>query len=118
MAETKGNSQKRSRRSSSSSSRKRAEQVTVRSGDQQAEPTLEADLSALTNGSATTQQPICSVALCPICLVVTAVGEARPDLIQHLLVASREVLLAVRSVIDARLEGTPEPSKLERITVE
>ena len=117
MAETKRNSQ-RSRRSSSGSSRRRKEEVTVRTGGEPAERTLEADLAALTNGSPTPQQPICSVALCPICLVVTAVGEARPDLVQHLLVASREVLLAVRSVIDARLEGTPEPSKLERITVE
>jgi hypothetical protein len=51
-------------------------------------------------------------------MVVTAVGDARPDLIQHLLLASREFLLAVRSVIDARLEGVPPPSKLERINIE
>ncbi len=118
MVETKGNAQ-RSRRSSSGASRRRVEQVRVnKSGPEHAEPTLEADLSAMADGSTETQQPICSVALCPICMVVTAVGEARPDLVQHLLLASREVLLAVRSVIDARLEGTPAPSKLERITVE
>ncbi len=116
MAETKKNSQ-RSRRSGSGSSRKRVEDGTVKPGPELGEPTLEADLSALADGSKGTQ-PICSVALCPICMVVTAVGEARPDLVQHLLVASREVLLAVRSIIDARLEGTPKPSKLERITVE
>ncbi len=117
MAETKSNAQ-RSRRSSSGSSRRRVEQVKVKPGPERAEPTLEADLSALADGSSETQQPICSVALCPICMVVTAVGEARPDLVQHLLLASREVLLAVRSIIDARLEGTPKQSKLERITVE
>ena len=119
MANTKGNSQ-RSRRSSSASSRRRApEGVTVKSASGQEGRTLEEDLSARMDGSAATpQQPTCSVALCPICLVVTAVGEARPDLVQHLLLASREVLLAVRSIIDARLEGTPQPSKLERIKVE
>ncbi len=125
MAETKGNSQ-RSRRSSGASSRRRVEQVTVKErGSKPEEPSLEADLSALTDlagerpaPETSAAAPICQVALCPICLVVTAVGEARPDLVQHLLGASREVLLAVRSLIDARLEGTTKPSKLERITVE
>ncbi|HEX2089056.1 MAG TPA: hypothetical protein VHI54_03850 [Actinomycetota bacterium] len=117
MAETKGNSQ-RSRRSSTRSSSRRAEKITINSGPDPSEPSLEADLSALADGAHEMQQPICSVALCPICLVVTAVGEARPDLVQHLLGASREVLLAVRSLIDARLEGTAKPSKLERIKVE
>ena len=117
MAETKGNSQ-RSRRSSSGSSSRRVKEVKVDPAPEHREPTLEADLSALAAGGTETQQPICSVALCPICLVVTAVGEARPDLVQHLLGASREVLLAVRALIDVRLEGTAKPSKLERITVE
>jgi len=64
-------------------------------------------------------QPICSVALCPICTAVTAFGEARPDLLEHLLAASREVLLAFRGLIEARLEGSAEgPTKLERLTIE
>jgi hypothetical protein len=60
------------------------------------------------------------VAFCPICTVVTAMGDVRPDLMEHLLLAGREVLLAVRALIDARLEGSvPEPpSKLERIRIE
>ncbi len=117
MAETKRNSQ-RSRRSSPRSSKKGVERVTVGGSPRVDEPVQDEDLAALLEGAGTTQQPICSVALCPICLVVTAVGEARPDLVQHLLMASREVLLAVRSIIDARLEGAPKPSRLERITVE
>jgi len=64
------------------------------------------------------QPPLCSIAFCPICTFVTAVGDVRPDLVQHLVLASREVLLAVRALIDARLEGTPPPSpKLERLTI-
>ncbi|HJP66336.1 MAG TPA: hypothetical protein VKA30_08545 [Actinomycetota bacterium] len=65
--------------------------------------------------------PICSVAFCPICTMVTAMGEARPDLVEHLLLAGREMLLAARAVIDARLEtmdGDKGASKLERITIE
>jgi hypothetical protein len=65
--------------------------------------------------------PICSVAFCPICAMVTAIGEARPDLVEHLLLAGREMLLAARAVIDARLDmmdGDKQSSKLERIRIE
>ena len=63
--------------------------------------------------------PICSVAFCPICAAVTAFGDARPDLVEHLLLAGREMLLAVRGLIDARLEGVSErPMKLERLKIE
>jgi hypothetical protein len=53
-------------------------------------------------------------------MAVTALGDARPELIEHLLVASREILLAMRALIDVRLEGLerhPEP-KIQRITIE
>lgn len=63
--------------------------------------------------------PICSVTFCPLCVAVTAFGEARPDLLEHLLVAGREMLLAFRALIDARLDGSGEaPSKMERLTIE
>src|SRR6266542_3381522 len=53
------------------------------------------------------QPPLCSIAFCPICTFVTAMGDVRPELIEHLILASREALLAVRAVIDARLESMP-----------
>ena len=65
--------------------------------------------------------PLCSVAFCPICTMVTALGEARPELVEHLLLAGREMLLAARAVIDARLEsmdGDKQATKLERISIE
>jgi hypothetical protein len=65
--------------------------------------------------------PLCSVAFCPICTMVTAMGEARPELVEHLLLAGREMLLAARAVIDARLEsmdGDKQQTKLERISIE
>jgi hypothetical protein len=59
------------------------------------------------------------VAFCPICTAVTAFGMARPDLMEHLLVAGREMLLALRTLLDVRLEGSGEPPrKMERLTIE
>jgi hypothetical protein len=68
-------------------------------------------------GEGATPAP-CPVALCPICMTVTALGEVRPDLVEHLLAAGREVLLAVRSVVDARLEETEKPARLQRLTID
>ncbi len=63
---------------------------------------------------------VCTVGMCPICALVTALGDARPELTEHLLLAGRELLLAIRSLIDARLQAD-EPSPgggLERIPIE
>jgi hypothetical protein len=68
--------------------------------------------------SAGVPPPVCQVAFCPICTAVTALREVRPDLMEHLLVAGREMLLAFRAVIDARLEGKDQPARLERLTIE
>ncbi|HEX9235584.1 MAG TPA: hypothetical protein VF972_04830 [Actinomycetota bacterium] len=61
---------------------------------------------------------MCTVGFCPICLAVTTVNEARPDVIEHLMVAGREVLLAVRAIIDSRLQASEHTTKLERLTIE
>ena len=63
-------------------------------------------------------QPICSVSFCPICMAVATASEIRPEFVEHLMAAGREFLLALRAVIDARLEGTEPPGKLERLTIE
>ena len=64
--------------------------------------------------------PICQVPFCPICMTVTALGEIKPEVMEHLLLAGREMLLAFRAVIDAHLESTPADSKpkLERLKIE
>jgi hypothetical protein len=69
--------------------------------------------------SASPAAPLCSFGLCPICMALTALGDARPELMEHVLLASREMLLALRALIDARLEGTAGPSKtkLEHLTI-
>jgi hypothetical protein len=63
--------------------------------------------------------PTCTVGFCPICLAVTAVKPMRPDVLDHLLNAGSEFLLAVRSLIDARAAevGEEGPTKLERIDI-
>jgi hypothetical protein len=60
------------------------------------------------------------VAFCPICLAVSAVGDVKPEMVEHLLLAGREMLLAIRTVIDQRLETMEEASKntLQRISIE
>ena len=71
-------------------------------------------------GGEPAERPACSFSFCPICMALTAVGDARPDIIEHLLAASREALLALRSIIDARLDGMPgeRPTRLERLTID
>ena len=66
----------------------------------------------------------CPVAWCPICLAVTAVQPLRPEVVEHLLKAGTELLLAFRGVLDARADdltgagdGEPPagPTRLEKI---
>ncbi len=47
----------------------------------------------------------CNVAFCPIGLALTAVEPLKPDVVEHLLVAGREFLLAAKAVLDARADG-------------
>jgi hypothetical protein len=51
----------------------------------------------------------CPVAWCPICMAVTAVQPLKPEVIEHLLKAGTEMLLAFRGVIDARADEMHPP---------
>jgi hypothetical protein len=55
--------------------------------------------------------PICQVAMCPICTTVMLLGDIQPELMGHLLAAGREMLLAMRTIIDLRLQEPPAPPK-------
>jgi hypothetical protein len=46
--------------------------------------------------------PTCNVGFCPICLAVTSLQPLRPDVIEHLLVAGREFLLAAKAILETR----------------
>jgi hypothetical protein len=45
---------------------------------------------------------VCPVAFCPICTAVSVANRAGPDVVEHLLIAGQQFLLALRAVIDAR----------------
>ena len=65
----------------------------------------------------------CPVAWCPICIAVTAVQPLKPEVVEHLLKAGTEMLLAFRGVIDARAdemrppEDDPSSTRLEKIDI-
>ncbi len=65
----------------------------------------------------------CPVALCPICTAVSLVQPLRPDVIEHLLNAGREFLLAAKAVLDARADdmtkgdGQDAGGSLEKIDI-
>lgn len=63
--------------------------------------------------------PTCTVGFCPICLAVTAMQPIRPDVLEHLLNAGREFLLAARSVLDARADAVAPDDRatLEKIDI-
>lgn len=66
------------------------------------------------------REHVCPVAFCPIGMALSSVQQAGPDVLEHLLAAAREFLLAARTVIDARTSDF-DPKKdgggLERIEI-
>jgi len=51
-------------------------------------------------------------------MALTVAGTVRPEVVEHLMRAGAELLLAMKAVIDARAEGLGRESPLERITIE
>lgn len=43
--------------------------------------------------------------LCPVCVFLQAMSQARPEVTQHLLAAARELTLALRAVVDSQAEA-------------
>jgi hypothetical protein len=64
---------------------------------------------------------VCTVGFCPICLAVAAVQPLKPDVVEHLLNAGREFLLAMKAVVDARADDVADDDnpgrRLERIDI-
>jgi hypothetical protein len=63
-------------------------------------------------------EAVCPVALCPIGMFLSVGGDVRPEAVEHLLSAGRELMLAFKAVIDARVQDVGEPATLHRIEVE
>ena len=66
------------------------------------------------------REHVCNVAFCPIGLALSTMQGAAPDVMEHLLKAAQEFLLAARAVIDNRakdFEGGPDDGGLRRIEI-
>lgn len=61
---------------------------------------------------------VCPVALCPVGMFLSVTGDVRPEAADHLLSAGRELMMAVKAIIDARTEDAKVSAKLHRIDVE
>jgi hypothetical protein len=63
-------------------------------------------------------QHVCPVAFCPIGFALSTVDRSSPEVVDHLLVAAREFLLAAKTLIDTRVADTGgAATKLERIEI-
>ena len=64
----------------------------------------------------------CPVALCPVSMAMTAAGSVSPEVVEHLLAAGRELLLAAKAVVDARAAaatgGAEADGGLQKIVIE
>lgn len=96
-------------------SRKRSTSRTGSAADD-ARAVPEADEAAPRDASA--HDPVqCGVAFCPVSMLLTATGSVRPEVVEHLLAAGRELFLAAQVVINARAEGLDRRSPLEKIEI-
>jgi hypothetical protein len=43
--------------------------------------------------------------LCPVCVLLQAASTARPDVVQHLLAAARELALALKAAAESQAES-------------
>lgn len=58
------------------------------------------------------------MSICPIGMFLTATGEVRPDVVEHLLKAGREFILAAQALIESRSDILQRSSSLHKIDVE
>ena len=63
-------------------------------------------------------QHVCPVMFCPIGFALATVNRSSPEVVDHLLVATREFLLAAKTLLDTRVADTGgAATKLERIEI-
>ena len=61
--------------------------------------------------------PVCPVGFCPIGFALTAAGQVRPEVVEHLLVAGRELMLAMKAFMDAQSDRFGRSSPIEKIDI-
>jgi hypothetical protein len=62
-------------------------------------------------------QPVCPVGFCPIGFALTAADQVRPEVVEHLLIAGRELMLAMQAFVSARADSMGRTSPIERIEI-
>jgi len=60
--------------------------------------------------------PECMV--CPICLMLYGLRQARPEVMEHLVKASTEMILAFKAIVDQAAAKAESNSSLHRITID
>jgi hypothetical protein len=65
-------------------------------------------------GRAARDASVCPVAFCPICTAVSVASRSGPEVVQHLLLAGQQFLLALRAAVDARADDIDEGDPDER----
>jgi hypothetical protein len=64
------------------------------------------------------QESACPVGFCPVGMFLTVAGNARPEAVDHLMAAGRELVLAFNAILQTRASEVDRTSSLERIEVE
>ncbi|MFN2543309.1 MAG: hypothetical protein ABR600_01890 [Actinomycetota bacterium] len=62
-------------------------------------------------------QPVCPVGFCPIGFALTAADQVRPEVVEHLLAAGREMMLAMKAFMDAQADRLGRESPIEKIEI-
>lgn len=57
----------------------------------------------MTDDAHTGLGPQCQV--CPVCALLRTVRGSQPEVVEHLAVAARELVLALRAAVDAHVDG-------------
>ncbi|HEX6263231.1 MAG TPA: hypothetical protein VF097_10340 [Actinomycetota bacterium] len=65
-----------------------------------------------------TDVPTCPVSICPVGMMLTLAGQAKPEVVEHLLNAGRELIMAATVFLNARADAVSESPRLERIDVD
>jgi hypothetical protein len=62
--------------------------------------------------------PSCPVSVCPVGMALTLAGQARPEVVEHLLNAGKELMLALTAFLNARAEALRDGPRLEKIEID
>ncbi len=71
-----------------------------------------------TGSDSADQGPACPVGFCPVGMFLTMAGQARPEAVDHLMAAGRELVLAFNAILQARSSQVDRTSPIEKIEVE